>query len=144
MNHSPARILAELLTTGSGSLLTEAADDVDWPVFVSSEPDTPSDCATIYDTEGIQEIRKLSGANIVRYGFQIRIRSIDYEEGWAKAHDIASYLETVHAEEVTVDSDTYEIDNVSQTSPISALGPEEGTRRRMLFTLNGLIRVEGV
>ena len=146
MNHSPAKILAEILVLGVAPYFTALEDGGAWPIYISSMPDglgTSDNCAAIYDTAGEKEVRLLSGVSWFKYGFQIRIRSLVYLLGWVKAKAVLAFLGTVHNEAVVIEDDTYTIESIILTSPVFSLGAEPGTRRREIFTLNGLVRFLG-
>ena len=56
MNHSPAKILADILV--AGELFTIPSVAGSWPLYVSSMPDgdaVEDDCAAVYDTAGRKE-----------------------------------------------------------------------------------------
>jgi hypothetical protein len=145
MNHSPAKIIAELLI-GSGAPFTDPEGGLLWPLFVSSMPDgdnVEDDCGAIYDTTGMHDGRLLSGENLVRYGIQVRVRANTYATGWQKGTEVDDLFELVHNRVVTIDGHSYTIESIAQTSPVIALGAEQGTGRRSLFTLNALVRLEG-
>ncbi len=144
MNHPPSRIVRELLIDGSGALFTDPSDASAWPVYIGHLPDGEAvgkNCAAVYDTSGIKEGRTADGEEQMLFGFQLSIRSDGYEEGWVKAKAAADFLAAVHNSTVTLGSDTYSVDSISQPSPPLALGVERGTSRRQLFSLNGLLRV---
>lgn len=153
MKHSPSSILAEFLTTASGSLLSKPSEKVAWPVYISFMPDggnVPADCAAIYDTPGIKDGRLMkTGETIKHHGLQLRIRSTDYEAGWKMAEDIAAELDTVRNARVTMPGDSgvgdteYKLQNVSRASSTVPLGKEPGTDR-YLFTANFLLTIKQV
>ena len=146
MNHTPAYILAALLTKVGVEIFTPPSEAEAWPLYISHEPDGPrveDNCGTVYDTEGVKDGRVMSGENIFHHGVQLRIRTGQYTDGWVKAEEAAVYLETVQEEEVDIGEETYQIDAVTQTSPILPLGQEEGTsKRRELFTVNFLVSLK--
>lgn len=142
---SPAQILASFLI--DAVLFTTPSAGSTWPLFVSSMPDgemIEQDCAAIYDTAGLKDGRLMSGTNILHYGLQIRIRAASYNDGWAKAESVLSAMEAIANEEITIDAVDYVINNVTQTSTITALGAEPGTKRRELLTVNFLATLKEV
>ena len=145
MKHSPATILANLLADHSSPLFTMPDEDSNgaWPVFVSSEPPAPDECATLSDTPGMNDGRTLDvGLNLFRYGFQLRVRSNTYNAGWEKISDFVLQVSTIHNEEVTIDSSVYLVDTIVLSTPPFALGIEQGSlQRREIFTINGFVMI---
>lgn len=144
MNDSPAIIVAQLLR--DLGTFTNPDDALTWPLYISSMPDgvgVEGNCAAIYDTTGVRDARTLAGKNYFRFGFQIKVRAVEYTIGHAKLSGVSSSLATQHNVSVTVGSNDYKIESITEPSPIMSLGVEEGTRRRHLFTYNGLVRVRG-
>jgi hypothetical protein len=136
--HSPAKILRELLIDLSAG--TGITDEEDWPIYVSSEPDLPDNCLTIYDTTPKSDGRAMfDGEDFKHYGFQIRIRSTDHETGYAKAESLEHVLnKDIYQETVVVGAVSYYVQCVAGTSLI-VLGKNTPTTKRSLFTINGLI-----
>jgi hypothetical protein len=145
MDHSPAYIIAQYLI-GEG-LLVGPTDSGDWPVRVGSLPDgklIPDNAVACIDTAPEKDGRLMIGENIFHYGVQILLRAKKYNIGYAKASAIASNLELVARVQEIIGAKTYRIDNVSATTGIVAIGQEEGTKRRELFSLNFLITLKEV
>ena len=142
MNHSPAYILAALLTSEAVDVFTAPSEVGTWPLYISHEPDgsnVENNCGTVYDTDGIKDGRIMAtGENIFHHGVQLRVRALDYTTGRAKAAEAADYLATLQNEEVVIGAYTYKIMAVSQQSPILPLG-QESIKRRQLFTVNFLV-----
>lgn len=144
MDHSPAKVLAELLKASSSAPFTNPADSLSWPLFIASMPDgenVENDCGALFDTVGVREARLLSGTNVFQHGVQVRIRATVYQDGWAKGEEVEAILSAIHNEPVVVGAATYLVDDVSQATPMFALGQEPGTRRREIFTVNFLVRL---
>jgi len=144
MDNSPAEVLAAFLQTDSAAPFSDPADETTWPLYVASMPDgenAENDCGACYDTAGVKDARTFDGANLFLHGVQLTMRSTNYAEGWAKAEEVEALLSTVHNEAVSIGDAVYQIESVDQTSPAFALGAEQGTRRRELFTMNFLIRL---
>lgn len=60
-----------------------------WAIFVGSEPDKPDDCITLYDTAGDPPNPKW----LLDYPrFLVRVRSHDYQQGFAKAEELKDVL----------------------------------------------------
>lgn len=140
---SPSSILAAYIINTLDKMSWSIEKD-NWPLFVSSMPDgdnVENDCGAIYDTAGVLDGRQMDGKVPQHQGLQLRIRSQSYEVGYAKAEDIALELDEVANVSLTIDAGEYEIQNVSRTTPIVFLGPEVGTKRRYLFTVNFLLTI---
>lgn len=129
------------------SLMTAPSDESNWPLYISSMPDGDDvkvDCGSIYDTAGMLDGKLSSGKVVVHPGIQLRIRSDDYEQGYAKIEAITLALDDVVRDTVTVSGDSYLLENVSRSTPIVPLGSERGYKRRFLFTVNFLITLKKI
>jgi len=63
----------------------------------------------------------MGGCPVNHPGIQVRVRSQTRPEAYAKAKAVYDYLATVRRESITIDTETYRIDNVSvQAEPIYA------------------------
>lgn len=150
--HPPSMILKQLLISNNVGVDVDANCDLalneeakDWLIYISHKPDAdnvPDNIIVIYDTEGTKDGRLMAGTSILHPGCQIVIRSDTYTGGWAKIREVLNLFETVLRTPVTVDTTTYELQNISITSPILPLGIAEGdTKRRDLFSLNTLLTI---
>lgn len=143
--HAPSAIIAEFMI--DEGIFTDPNTSKDWPLFVSFMPDDnalPDDIATIYDTPGVKDGRQMGGQNVLHPGFQVRIRSDIYDDGWEKASEVEEALQAVVRKNVSRDQRSYRLDNLSQASPILFLGLEDGSKRRNLFTINYLATLKEV
>ncbi len=141
---SPASIIAAYLIENEIGAMTDPSDRSNWPLYISHLPDgenVKTNAGAIYDTTGIQDLRSMTGEGYQHPGIQIRIRSRNYETGYAKIENIANALDVVAWGIITIDSLEYRIQNVSRTSPIVSLGVETGTVRRFHFTINFLLTI---
>lgn len=153
---SPAEILAKYLVAAGigyepGLTSTTTADpsaNANWPIYISfagDGDDMPDPMIVIYDYKGLIEGRlMLNGETIEHYGIHIRLRSLEYSEGFAKSLQIANLLDGIARPTVQLGSTIYRIDAVSRSS-IIPLGtdPEagrmirtSGDRRRTQFAIN--------
>jgi len=143
---SPAVLLKEYITVIT--LLQTPSGSAVWPCYIGSMPDgvhIEDDCACVYDTSGMMDGRlQDNGLVIQHYGVQLKIRSKDYQDGWAKIDLIAGSLDAVSNYDISVSGDDYRIHNVSRTTPIVPLGTEEGMKRRWLFTANFLVTISQI
>lgn len=137
--HSPADIIRYLLISqGKGS---EPSDDLDWPMFTSSEPTIPDNCITTYDTSGVLQGRiQYSGEMVEHYGFQIRVRGSDHNTAWRKMNDIKTQMDQgVRLDTVNINSSIYLVEAITRSGGILALGKESPTSQRLVFTLNAIV-----
>jgi minor capsid protein len=142
IQHSPAQVASRVLISNL-VVGTDPTTDTAWPIFYSSEPNTPDNCITIRDTAGIlQAIDMTSGKAVYQYGIQVRIRAQTHQVGYARAEMIRrSMAEEAYDEVVTLDGVTYIVHCFSQVSAVLDLGKELTSSRR-LFTLNTLMNLK--
>uniref|UniRef100_A0A6M3K286 Tail protein n=1 Tax=viral metagenome TaxID=1070528 RepID=A0A6M3K286_9ZZZZ len=146
MLHSPADILNHYLV--EQGLFTDPVSSSLWPLFVSDLPDDnhiEDDTACVYDTTGIKDGRIMRGGDTVQhFGIMVMVRSVEYSDGFLKAESVRVALDEIDHVSVTIDVAEYSIDNASSAGPVIALGNEEGTGRRKLFTVNALLTISEV
>ena len=138
--HSPADIVRYLLIASElGSLPT---DGISWPAYVSSEPDAPDNCITLYDTQGRTDGRiHFTGEVVDHPGVQVRVRSVDHKTGYVKAKSIHSVLSTKVLRTVTIASETYLVQTLTMQQAPLALGTERGISERHIFTINLIVTI---
>ena len=62
-------------------------------LFIGKEPDSPNNCVTIFDTPGFPpQLTYIQGENYFYPSIQIRVRNIDYLDGWEMVNDIKNLL----------------------------------------------------
>lgn len=146
MTHSPAYVLAQYLI-GEGEL-SDPTGSGDWPVFVGMLPDgadAPHNAVGLMDTAPLKDGRIMGGSPLFHDGFQLLIRASAYNTGYSKASDLAEALASVDDSEVEVESgSTYNLVSVTQASGILPLGQEQGTKRRVMFSVNFLATIQEV
>ncbi len=144
MDNSPADIVAQYLI--DQGLLITPGDSGEWPVYVGSLPDgndASNEAVGCMDTTPVKDGRIMrTGENIFHWGGQLLVRAIDYNIGWAKTVALMESLEVVKRVTVTIESVNYRLDNITIASGPVALGQEEGTKRRELFSLNFLVTLK--
>jgi hypothetical protein len=142
LNHSPAYVLAQhLISEGYG---VAPGDSGEWPLFVANLPDgdkAEDDALALVDTSGVKDGRLMSGTPLFHHGIQLRVRARAYNTGYNKAQTIASYLATIQNVEEEVDSITYTLNNVTQTTDVVSIGQGEA-RRREEFSVNFLVTLK--
>ena len=144
---SPAYILASYIVENSIGFMTNPVNEDDWPLYISYMPDgsdIKTNCGSVYDTSGLKDGRLMEGQVIQHYGIQLRIRCDTHTTGWAKAEAIASALDAIVNDTVTIGSVEYRIYNVSRSGPVISLGMEEGTKERRLFTVNFIVTMKRI
>lgn len=140
MKHPASHVLRHWLVVKGHINLPVGTPPPEWSSFLSSMADAPDNAAALYDTPGLKDGRlHKTGENIIHHGVQIKIRSATYIKGWRKIYDIAQAFETLKNEQLLLEDTNYKIQAVSQAGTILALGVEEGTKRRDLFTLNVIV-----
>lgn len=85
---TPAQDTAEYLA--SVGVASALAGSDNWPVFVGREPMVPQEVLTIYDTGGGPNILIDLRAPTV----QVRVRSVEYLDGWVKSDEAYKALVT--------------------------------------------------
>lgn len=141
MNHSPAVIIQKYL------LDQDIFDQSTWFLFVGSLPPSeegkaPIRAAALYDTPGLLDGREAQSGVVVGHpGFQLKLRTDKYTDGWKKINDSGDSLSLINNTTVIVDTSTYIVENVSAVSMPASLGPEQGSTRYDLFASNFILTV---
>lgn len=141
LTHSPAHVVGQLLLDlGLG---TDPDDGGAWPVHVATEPNSPNNVLTVYDTAGSSQGRSMiDGELFAFFGFQVRVRAKDHVTGWTKASAVRNALaEDVRLASVTVEGTEYLVWSVDGLGQVLALGKDRPPSDRFVFTLNGLLVV---
>ena len=152
LTHSPADVLRRLLIDlGYGSEPATEFENLPWPIYVGSEPPTPDNCITLYDTGGTgYGFHMIDGERQEKHGIQVRIRAVTYDVGYTKACSLANALDTaIYFEKPRIGSNHYKVPQFARTSDVLSLGQAPGGRqskmgrgsRRQIFTINGLLSV---
>lgn len=139
LSDSPAKIVRQWLVDQTAVTLPSASGA--WPCYRGKMSDTGNAAAGIYDTTGKIEGREMQGGVVhTKPGIQLRMRSKDYDEVYAKINAVATLFESLQRAAVTVGAKTYLIQSVTQTSDITAIGRDD--QDRMHFTLNLIVTVK--
>lgn len=86
--NAPSIDIKDLIEAESSLALTFATD-----VFVGSEPASPENCVTIFDTPGFPpQLTFKKGENYFYPSIQIRVRNKIYIGGWALINEIKEFL----------------------------------------------------
>lgn len=136
LDHAQCEIIRKLLID-----LGQAANSqtVDWSIFSYTEPNTPDNCITVYNTTGTtQGSFQTSGEVQEFHGIQIRLRGNNKKTAFAKANDIFVALSGVQMRTVTVESSAYTVASVRPTANVIDLGNETPDSKRRIFTINAI------
>lgn len=145
LTHSPAQIIRDLLVDLGLGVLPSAGGN--WPLFVTSIPDSPDSIITITDTLGTSDGRiQPTGEAAEHPGFQVAVRDSNHQDGWEKANAIRVALsETVASNSVSITDNVgtgtseYVVFAVTKIGGIIVLGKELPTSKRHLFTINATV-----
>lgn len=143
LTHSPADVIRRLLIQlGHG---TTPEDSGEWPIYVATEPDSPDNAITLYDTAGInQGDHMIDGERQEKHGFQVRIRGWDHTTGYTKAREIAVGMDqNVDRTSATVPDSTgagvsYTVWSITRSSDVLSLGRDTPQSKRHIFTINAV------
>jgi hypothetical protein len=150
LTHSPADIVRYLLVDlGFGSSPSGTAD---WPIYCSSEPDSPDNLITTIDMTGVHQGRLMVDGEVQeRHGVQILIRNARFVAGWLKSRQIAVALDAVYQSTVVVGAKSYLVHAITRSSGPLSLGmeaPSEGRAtpisKRETFSVNCTVSVREV
>ena len=118
-----------------------------WPAFVGILPDdetAPDNALGFYDTAGVLDGRHMqAGDTIGHSGVMLRVRSLNYLDGWRKINQLFKDLDEVVRDKVSVDGEMYLIESVTKTTMPTFAGVSE-VRKRTSFTLNLLVTASRV
>lgn len=127
--NTAAEVLAQLLVDSGET----------WTVRATVEPDAPDRCITIYDTVGRSEPRNSpTKRKLTHHGVQVRVRAEDHKVCFQKARELATWLDEIDFDGVTLDGTDYRVTTVSRTTEVLSIGKESGVSKRNLCTINGL------
>lgn len=143
--NSAADVLGILLVDlGLGTAPVTVGRQGEWPVYTEDEPDTPDNCITIYDTEGVGRGKTMPDGEVQEaHGIQVRVRAKTHTVGFAKAREIAVTLDPLSMRTVSVPTgnvtNRYRIWSLSRIGDVLAIGKQFPANKRRLFTLNYLV-----
>ena len=134
-------------TYTSGHSGGSAADSDDWPIAVHNMPDAPDNMIAVFDTAPVRQGRLMWGKVLFNPGFQIRVRSNDYQWGWQQANNLMralseSVLPPPDGNPISLNSRAYHVQTVRIVSGPLAMGKEEKVSKRYLFSINGTLTVD--
>ncbi len=138
---APATVVANFVINSLKKMTTPTSQD-DWPLYVPHLPDgddVKTSRGVVRDTVGISSPRSLRSGKILDHpGIQLRIQSSDREIARAKIEDITAVLDETANEIVVVEDTSYELENLSRTSPIVYFG----INRESVYTVNYLLTLK--
>lgn len=85
--NTPAQDTAAYLVAQA---ITTAAGVSEWATYVGREPLSPDNVVTVYDTGGGQNVL----VDMRKPTVQVRVRAVEYLDGWTKSDDIYKGLVT--------------------------------------------------
>lgn len=134
--HSQADIIQGLLV--GLALGTEPSANGSWPVYTKSQPDTPDNVITTYNTVGVIDGRSnIDGEVFEHYGFMVRVRANRGDVAYVKASAIAEALaKQCLNSTVSLDGNTYVVCAACRKGGINDLGKEYPSGERNVFTIN--------
>lgn len=113
-------------------------------MYVESEPETPDDVVTVYNTQGADGGRSMVDGDLFGSpGVQFRVRGHDSVAAWEKADEIQAtiargvYQRTVHIGDVD-----YLVHSFNRIGDVLPVGPEPTAPGRSVYTVNALIAVK--
>jgi len=104
-----------------------------WGIFIGKEPDEPTNTITLYITPGIVEKQMNNDRHFYHSAFQIRVRSNNYKQAYAKTVECSDALDRIGS---SVNEQTNTIYNniVIDDEPLPL--PKD-TKSRSIFVVNG-------
>ncbi len=143
---SVAKIIQYLLVdNGNGTLPSSSGS---WPIYRVNLPDSPDNCVSIAETEGVKQGRyMIGGATIERPGLIIRVRANQYTDGHVKLGEIVRDLTEdtgitfPKSFLVPSTSNTYSIGSFTKTSGPIPLGKSVEDSKRYLFSANFTVSI---
>lgn len=151
ISHPVSQIVQQLLIDLLIGTDPTESPQLSWPVFYSSEPPSPDNCITVYDTESKDDGRNMvDGVRNEHYGFQLRVRAQSYTTGNAKCQTICDALDSLLRVTLTVNDESgtgsseYEIHSVSRSGRPIHLGRRPPIDRLDLFTINAFVTLAEV
>lgn len=137
ITESPARIVRQLLVDLGQCILPEAKSTEYWQASVNVEPVAPDNVVTVYNTGAIEDSGiNFDGTRVEHPTLQVRLRSTTDLVGYPKARAICVALDGVYRKVVTVNSVGYAVQRIKRTTDVIALGYDEPTSKRFVYTFN--------
>lgn len=85
--NAPSYDIKDMLEAESSLGLTFGSN-----LFYGREPESPNNCVTIFDTVGYGSDITLDQKSIFNPSVQVRVRNIDYDDGWTLIKQIEDVL----------------------------------------------------
>ncbi len=138
--HSPANIVQKLLI--ANGIGVAVGGTTPWQVFINSEPSSPDNVLTVYDTSGLGQGRiQWTGEAKEMYGFQVRIRAAKATDAWLKSSQVKAALEDILNQALAISPNTYLVKSIASIGNVINIGKEPNAPGRSLFTVNALLVV---
>jgi len=126
---TPAQDIARFIQAAG---LGTVAGTADFSIFVGTEPVKPTNVVTVYDMPG-GDI-DTDELDVIKADIQIKVRALNYLEGYAWLSDIRDALHAVLSQ--TVGSRMY--CGVTVTADVSSLGTDDNDRQIFVATFNAI------
>lgn len=112
-----------------------------WPLTTTAMPAGPNvqaQCAAVYDTAGVVDLKTMHHALYQRYGVQLKVRSLTAAAGVLKLSAVQAALMPVHGEAVVLDNGEQRVvNNVMPSSSMAFMGQDP--QGRYLHSLNFIV-----
>lgn len=137
ITESPAHIVRQLLVDLAQCIMPAAKSTTDWQASINVEPVAPDNVVTLYNTGAVEDSGiNFDGTRVEHPTLQVRLRSTVDTVGYPKARIICIALDSVYRRVVTVNSVDYLVQRMKRTTDVIALGYDEPTSKRWLYTFN--------
>ncbi len=144
MNVPPSMAIAQILMEdgigadpGDGT----APAGPPWSTYVSLLPDKPDKVISVRDTGAMNDGREMRGAVVQHESVSIRVRCLDYLDGWQKGVEIQNALEAVNTRTVSTSAGSVVVRVFSRTSPLTYIGSQEN-KNGLSFVIVGNVTLE--
>lgn len=137
--HLAEEIIREYLI--DAGVVSRPGDDLTWPCFVGSEPNSPDNVVTIFGTTNVPQGRTFDGELQEQYGFQVRIRAKTFPVGRTKSLAIRQALINAAHVSVVLDESEYVIQNFSRVRNVMSLGRDGKSSAREIMVINATFAV---
>ena len=127
-----------LVEKGLGTFGSTASNK--WSIQISTQPDKPSNCITIYDVPGSTVDKTYNNTNYFYHSvFQVRVRGLDYNTAHERCELIRIALDQITTKDgppkILLKFDGTVYDNIAMDSESFQLKQDE--KRRFIFIVNG-------
>lgn len=122
MNSPSHEIALHLASVGVGTF----GGSSPWSIYFASEPASPDDTITVYDTPGGEP--DTDELDLFRPAFQIRVRSANYAEAYAKHSTIREILTLPD----TITAETSIFIGIEMSTDVAGIGTDDNDRHLLV------------